>query len=77
MGDRLERGGRIEELVDGQNQGPVAPPRSKKGQEKRGKEVFRRGVMEKGGCVRVIEGEEVRGDDLVNYFLLAGVGSES
>ena len=33
--------------------------------------------MEKGGCVRVIEGEEVRGDDPVEYFLLAGVGSTS
>ena len=30
--------------------------------------------MEKGGCVRVIEGEEVRGDDPVEYFLPAGFG---
>ena len=29
--------------------------------------------MEKGGCVRVIEGEEVRRDDPVEYFLPAGV----
>ena len=36
-----------------------------------------RGAMEKGGCVRVIEGEEVRGDDPVEYFLPAGVGSTS
>ena len=28
-----------------------------------------RGAMEKDWCVRVIEGEEVRGDDLVKYFL--------
>ena len=28
-----------------------------------------RGAMEKGGCVRVIEEEEVRGDDPVEYFL--------
>ena len=28
--------------------------------------------MEKGGCVRVIEGEEVRRDDPVEYFLLQG-----
>ena len=35
------------------------------------------GAMEKGGCVRVIEGEEVRGDDPVEYFLPAGVGSNS
>ena len=32
--------------------------------------------MEKGGCVRVIEGEEVRGDDSVTYFLPAKVGSD-
>ena len=34
-----------------------------------------RGVMEKGGCVRVIEGEEVRRDDPVEYFHPTGVGS--
>ena len=33
--------------------------------------------MEKGGCVRVIEGEEVRRDDPVEYFLLTGIGSDS
>ena len=33
--------------------------------------------MEKGGCVRVIEREEVRGDDPVEYFFPAGVGSNS
>ena len=33
--------------------------------------------MEKGGFVRVIEGEEVRGDDPVEYFLLTVVGSDS
>ena len=33
--------------------------------------------MEKGGCVRVIEGEEVGGDDPVEYFFPAGVGSDS
>ena len=33
--------------------------------------------MEKGGCVRVIEGEEVRRDDSVEYFLPAGVESNS
>ena len=36
-----------------------------------------RGAMEKGGCVRVIEGEEVRRDDPVEYFLPVGVGSTS
>ena len=33
--------------------------------------------MKKSGCVRVIEGEEVRRDDPVEYFLYAGVGSIS
>ena len=33
--------------------------------------------MEKGGCVRVIEGEEVRRHDPVEYFLPAEVGSTS
>ena len=36
-----------------------------------------RGVIEKGGWVRVIEGEEVRRDDPVKYFLPVGVGSNS
>ena len=36
-------------------------------------EATARRAMEKGGCVRVIEGEEVRGDNPVEYFLLAGV----
>ena len=34
-GDRTEREGQIEELVDDQNPGPEVPPKSKKGQEKR------------------------------------------
>ena len=33
--------------------------------------------METGGCVRVIEGEEVRGDEPVEYFFPAGFGSTS
>ena len=36
-----------------------------------------REAMEKGGCVWVIEGEEVRGDDPIEYFLPAGIGSDS
>ena len=31
-----------------------------------------RGVMEKSGCVKVIKGEEVRGDDPVEYLLPVG-----
>ena len=68
----LEREGQIEELVDGQNPGPETPPRSKKGKRGRSKGDDRegataRGAMEKGGCVRVIEEEEIRGDDPVEY----------
>ena len=33
--------------------------------------------MEKGGCVRVIEGEEVRRDNPIEHFLPAGFGSTS
>ena len=36
-----------------------------------------RGAMENGGCVRVIEREEVRRDDPLEYFLPSGVGSTS
>ena len=36
-----------------------------------------RGAMEKGGCVRVIEGEKIRRNDSVEYFLSAGVGGIS
>ena len=34
-GARPEREGRIEELVGGQNPGPIAPPKSRKRQEKK------------------------------------------
>ena len=79
---RLEREGQAEELVGGQNPGPEAPPRSKKGKRRGSKGDVRRGAtargaMEKGGCVRVIEGEEVRGDEPIEYFLPAEVGSTS
>ena len=51
-----------------------------KGKRRGSKENVRRGAtargaMEKGGCVRVIEGEKVRRDDPVEYFLPTGVGS--
>ena len=49
--------------------------RGNKGDVRRG--ATARGVMEKGGCVRVIKGEEVRRDNPVKYFLPAGVGSTS
>ena len=45
--------------------------RGSKGDVRRG--ATARGAMEKGECVRVIEGEEVRRDDPVEYFLPAGV----
>ena len=49
--------------------------RGGKGDVRRG--ATARGAMEKGGCVRVIEEEEVRGDDPVKYFFPARVGSNS
>ena len=49
--------------------------RGSKGDVRRG--VTARGAMEKGGCVRVIEEEEVRRDDPVENFLPAGVKSTS
>ena len=49
--------------------------RGSKGDVKRGATAS--GAMEKGGCVKVIEDEEVRRDDPVEYFLHAGVGSTS
>ena len=52
-------------------------PVARKGKRRRSKGDVRRGAtargaMEKGGCVRVIEGEEVRRDDPVEYFLPTG-----
>ena len=41
------------------------------------REATARGAMEKGRFVRIIEGEEVRGDDSVEYFLSTGVRSTS
>ena len=57
-------------------------PGARKGKRRGSKEdvsgrATARGAMEKGGCVRVAEWEEVRGDDPVEYFLLAGVRSTS
>ena len=49
--------------------------RGSKGDVKRG--VTASGATEKGGCVMVIEDEEVRRDDPVEYFLHVGVGSTS
>ena len=48
-------------------------PGARKGKRRGSKGDVRRGanareVMEKGGCVMIIEGEEVRGDDPVKYF---------
>ena len=52
---------------------------SKRGRSKgnvRGR-VTAGGAMEKGGCVRVNEEEEVRGGDPVDYFLPVVVGGSS
>ena len=78
--DRRE--GRIEELVGGQNPGHELPHRSRKRQEKRGQGRS----QERSDCQRsdgegwVCQGhwgEEIRGDDPVEYFLPTGVGSTS
>ena len=49
--------------------------RGNKGDVRRG--ATSSGAMEKGECVRVIEGEEVRRNDPVKYFLPMGVRSTS
>ena len=77
LGVEPERDGQLEELVINQNPSSEAPTRSKRRGSKgdvRGAAIAR-GVMEKSRFVRVIEWEEVRGDDPIEYFLLAGIGS--
>ena len=44
-------------------------PEARKSKRRGSKGDARRGAMEKGGCVRVIKGEEVRRADPVEYFL--------
>ena len=51
-GKGRKKKGRIEELVGGQNPGPEAPPRSKKGRKRR-----EQGKCQKSRYVRVIEGK--------------------
>ena len=53
--------------------------KSKRGGSKKDvrKGATAREAMDKGGCVRVIEGEEVRRDDPVEYFLATAVGITS
>ena len=68
VGAKDRKEGQIEELVDGQNPGPKA----RKGKRGGSKGDVRGVAMEKGGCVRVIEWEEVRRDDPVEYFIPAG-----
>ena len=48
-------------------------PGAGKGKRRGSKEDVRRGAMEKSRCDRVTEGEEVRGDDPVKYFLPTGL----
>ena len=85
-GKRSEREGQLVELVGDQNPSPEAPSKSKRGESKgdvRGRATARR-AMEKSRYVRVIErsqsqdqgqGKKVGRDDLIEYFLLRGVGS--
>ena len=62
-------------MVGGQNPGPVHLPGARKDKREGGKGDVRREMMVERGCVRVIEGEEVRRDDSFEYFLPVGVGS--
>ena len=55
-------------------------PRARKGEREKSKEDVRggataRGAMKKSRYVKVIEREEVRGDDPIECFLPTGVGS--
>ena len=55
-------------------------PRAGKGEKEGSKRNVRggttaRGAMKKGGNVRAVEGEEVKRDDPVEYFLSTGVRS--
>ena len=52
-------------------------PETGKGERGWSKGNVRGGAMEKGGYVRVIEGEEVRRDDPVEYFLPMWIESTS
>ena len=67
----------MEELVGGQNPGPEAPSRSKKDKRGRRKGYVRKGAMDKGWYIRIIEGGEVRRNDLIEYFFPTGVVSTS
>ena len=52
-------------------------PGARKGKRGGSKGDVRGGAMKKGRYVRVIEGEEVRGDDSVEYLLPTRIGSTS
>ena len=69
-GGRLEKEGRLVELVGDLNQTFEAPSRSKKGKSKGD---VREGAMEKSRYVRIIEGK-VR-DDPIECLLSTGAGS--
>ena len=69
IGAKDQRKGQLVELVGNQSQSPEAPPRSKIGGSKGD---ARRGAMEKSYHERVIEKNEVRGDDPIEYFLPMG-----
>ena len=51
--------------------------KSRRSKKDVGRGATARGAIEKGGCFRVIEREGVQGNDPVEYFLPAGVGSTS
>ena len=52
-------------------------PGAKEGKRGGNKGNIRGGMMVKSRYIRIIEEEEVRGDDPIEYFLLTEVGSTS
>ena len=76
-GERPESEGQLVELVGDQNPGPEAPSRRKKGERGGSKGNVKGGAMGKGRYVKIIDGEEIRGDDPIEYFLPTGFRSTS
>ena len=70
-GERPKKEGWLVELVSDQSPGPEAPPRCRRGGSKGNVSggATAKGMMEKGRYVTVINGEEVRRNDPIEYFL--------
>ena len=77
LGRKSGERGTVSRIVGNQSQSSEAPPRSERGNNKeyvkRG--ATARGALEKSWGVGVIERKEVRGDNLIEYFLPTGIRS--